>query len=115
MSLLKSILKSFGEKYSKNNLEQSVKVNDSIKKSDGVDVSSLVVFAPKNVEEVNRVIDCVSNGQPIIINFSSIKKAEYNSISNYLSGALFALKASISRLQNEIYVIMPKSKKLATL
>lgn len=115
MSLLKSILKSFTQKYSKNNFEHIVKINDSIKKSDGVDVSSLVVFAPKNVAEVNKVIDAISNGQSIIINFASIRKSEFASISNYLSGALYALKANISRLQNDIYVIMPKSKKLATL
>ena len=78
-------------------------------------MSSLVVYAPKNLSELNKVIDCVACGQAVIINFAGIKKQDFQSIVDYLSGALYTLKAKISRLQNQLYVIMPKSIKLATL
>ena len=112
MSLLKSILKSFNQS---KNLEQNIEVNNDIKKLDSINLSSLVVYAPKTIFDVNKVIDCVSNGRSVIINFASIKKTNYQTTIDYLSGALYAIKATISRLQNQLYVIMPKSVKLATL
>ena len=112
MSLIKSIVSKFVKE---KNIEQSVSVNQDIKKYDGINMSSLVVYAPKNIQELNKVIDCVAGGQSVIINFGSIKKVEYQSTVDYLSGALYSLRAKITRLQNELYVIMPKSVKLATL
>ena len=78
-------------------------------------MSSLVVYAPKNLSELNKVIDCVLGGQAVIINFENIKKSEFQNMADYLSGALYTMRAKISRLQNQLYVIMPKSIKLATL
>ena len=110
MGLLKSLINGFAQK--KNN---NVEVADSLAKYDGINMSSLIVYAPKNLEELNKVIDCVASGQPVIINFGNIKKTEYQNMADYLSGALYTLRAKISRLQNQLYVIMPKSIKLATL
>ena len=112
MGLIKTIVDSFV----KQKLPQSeVKVANEISKYDGINMSSLVVYAPKNIVELNKVIDCVANGQAVIINFASIKRTEYQNMVDYLSGALYSLRAKISRLQHELYVIMPKTIKLATL
>ena len=112
MSILKNLVSKFVKQ---KDLDTSVNVNNSINKYDGINMSSLIVFAPKNISDLNKAIDCVAGGQPVIINFGSIKKAEYQSVVDYLSGALYSLRAKISRLQNQLYVIMPKSVKLATL
>ena len=112
MSLIKSIVSSFTKK---DKAQTEVSINENIKKYDGINMSSLVVYAPKNFDELNKVIDCVAGGQSVIINFSSIKRYEYQNVVDYLSGALYAIRAKISRLENQLYVIMPKSVKLATL
>ena len=112
MSVLKSIIQSFVKK---NQPSTQVDVSDSINKYDGINMSSLVVYAPKRIEDVNKVIDCVAGGQSVIINFQNLKKTDFQSVVDYLSGALYAIRAKISRLQNQLYVIMPKSVKLATL
>ena len=112
MGLLKTILQNFTKEKDKS---FEVKINEEVKKYDGINMSSLVVYAPKNITELNKVIDCVAGGQAVIINFDNIKKAEYQNMADYLSGALYSLRAKISRLQNQLYVIMPKSIKLATL
>ena len=112
MSILKSIISAFvKDKQQKTEIE----INDDVKKYDGINMSSLVVYAPKNLTELNKVIDCVLGGQAVIINFGNIKRAEYQNMVDYLSGALYTMRAKISRLQNQLYVIMPKSIKLATL
>ena len=112
MGLLKTIVNSFVKK---KELETEVNVDKSIKQYDGINMSSLVVYAPKNILELNKVIDCVAGGQSVIINFASIKKNQFQTVVDYLSGALYAIRAKISRLENQLYVIMPKSVKLATL
>ena len=112
MGLIKTIVNSFLKEKQSN---AEVNVSNSIEKYDGINMSSLVVYAPKSLPELNKVIDCVASGQAVIINFASIKKAEFQSTVDYLSGALYTLRAKISRLQNQLYVIMPKSVKLATL
>ncbi len=112
MGLIKTIVNNFVKQ---KEIESEVSVDENIKKYDGINMSSLVVYAPKNLIELNKVIDCVAGGQSVIINFASIKKAEYQTVVDYLSGALYAIKAKISRLENQLYVIMPKSVKLATL
>ena len=112
MSLIKSIINKFVKQKSE---QQTVSVNQNIKKYDGINMSSLVVYAPKNIQDLNKAIDCVAGGQSVIINFGTIKRTEYQSVVDYLSGALYSLRAKITRLQNELYVIMPKSVKLATL
>lgn len=92
-----------------------VGVSNNIPKFDGINLNSLVVYAPKNIFELNKVIDCIVANQSIIINFSSIKKNDYDAMSNYLSGAVFALKAQVFKLQSCLYVIVPKHIKIATL
>lgn len=112
MSILKSLISNFVKDKQKNT---SIQIDDNIKKYDGINMSSLVVYAPKSVAELNKVIDCVAGGQSVIVNFGNIKKQDFQNMADYLSGALYALRAKISRLQNQLYVIMPKSVKLATL
>lgn len=102
-------------KFLQNGDKNFVDISKKISKFDGINLNALVVYAPKNIVELNKVIDCVSTGQSIIINFSSIKKSEYNNLSNYLSGAVYAMKAKVFRLQSELYVIAPKNVKIATL
>ena len=92
-----------------------VSVSKNISKFDGINLNSLVVYAPKNIAELNKVIDCIMIGQSVIINFSSIPKKDLLSFSNYLSGAIYAIKAQVFKLQNQLFVITPKNIKLATL
>ena len=111
MGLFEQIFDKFLTKTDKN----FVDVSKNIAKFDGINLNSLVVYAPQNLFQLNKVIDCIASNQSIIINFSSIKKNEYTAFSNYLSGAVFALKAQVFKLQTNIYVIAPKNIKIATL
>ena len=92
-----------------------VDIQKDISKFDGINLNGLVVYAPKNLKELNKVIDCVLCGQTIIINFASIKKIEQQQFSNYLSGAVYALRAQVFHLQNQLFVISPKNMKISTL
>lgn len=113
MSFLNEIIKNFANK--NKNTSQGVQINKNIKPVEEKNSNDIVVYAPKNISELNKVIDCIAFGQPIIINLNNIKTAEFNKITDYLCGALYALNADIQCLQNLLYVITPKSIKLSTL
>ena len=112
MSFLNNLLNGFINKNS--NIKSSVQVSKNIGQNN-TDTNGLVVYAPKNIPELNKVIDCIAKGQTIIINMGNIKSAEYNKVADYLCGALYALSADINCLQNSLYIITPKNVKLSTL
>lgn len=109
MSFLNNLINTFSA--NKNKKQTQVEVNKNI----GQSGDGLVVYAPKNIPELNKVIDCIARGQTIIINIDNIKQTNYNKIVDYLCGALYALNADINCLQNSLYIITPKNVKLSTL
>ena len=112
MGLLSTLI----EKFKKNTISEKsvdVKLDSTNANFDGKD--NILVYAPKNIAELNRVIECVKSGQSVIVNFGSIKKCEYISVTDYLSGALFAINANINRLQDELFIITPQKVSLSTL
>ena len=110
-----SIFEQIFDKFLSKNDKNTVGISKNISKFDGINLNNLVVYAPKNLFELNKVIDCISANQSIIINFAGIDKKEYNELSNYLSGAVYAIKAQVFKLQSGLYVIVPKNVKLVTL
>ena len=111
MKFLDNLLSGF---INKNNIKSSVEVNKTIEQNTN-DINGLIVYAPKNIAELNKVIDCISRGQTIIINVANIKNAEYGKLTDYLCGALYALNAEINCLQNSLYIITPKNVKISTI
>ena len=94
---------------------EKVKFESGLKKENGININGLVVYTPKNITDINQVIDAVAKVQAVIINFSAIKKSERLRINDYLLGALYVLNAEIVCLQNELYVVMPKGANLTTI
>lgn len=112
MSFLNNLLNGFINKNS--NTKNTVSVNKNIGQN-SADTSGLVVYAPKNIPELNKMIDCIAKGQTIIVNMENIKSNNYNKMADYLCGALYALNADINCLQNSLYIITPKKVKISTL
>ena len=108
MKFFSDLIESFKVKH---NVTKNVSVSDFVS-NDG---TGIVVFAPKNITELNKIIDCVAKGQTIIINFSNIKNSQFNKLADYLCGALYALKADIQCLQDALYVVTPQNIKLSTI
>lgn len=102
------------DKFTENDKNIFVDTDKKISKFDGINLNNLVVYAPKNLRELNKVIDCVATGQSIIINFSSFKKNR-EQYSNYLSGAVYAIRAQVYQLENQLFLISSKNSKISTL
>ena len=79
-------------------------VDNSQKK---VNVNSLICYAPKTNDEVKKLIDCIRNGEACIVNLDGMSENDKICTLDYLGGAAYALSATISRLQGNLYVISP--------
>lgn len=112
MNFIRELINSFAKK--NQNDRQQVQINKDIQQHNG-QTDGLIVYAPKNIPELNKVIDCTVQGQTVIVNMSNIKTSEYDKVVDYLCGALYALNADINCLQNSLYIITPKNVKISTL
>lgn len=79
------------------------------------DLNNLVVYAPKNMNEVVLLVDCMKNHETCIVDLCGHNERLKEKILNFLSGAICALDGAISRLQGELYIITPKNINIATL
>lgn len=75
----------------------------------------LVAVKPRCIEDIEKVVDALNNGECSILDLSMIKFKDMERIIDFLSGAVYALKADLQRLQGDMFVILPNSIKLNSL
>lgn len=113
MKFLSALLEKFANKQKQTG---TVEISKSIDENkNAINLNGLVVYAPKNLTELNKAILCVKDGQAVIINFANMKKSELQRIFDYLSGAFFATNAQMMCLQDLLYVVTPNGTKLSTI
>ena len=76
---------------------------------------NLITIKPKNFSDIEKVVDSLINGECSIIDMGSINHEETVRIIDFLSGAVYALRAELSRLQGDLYLLIPSSIKLNNL
>ena len=84
------------------------KKTDTNRKND-VSINSLIVYSPKSNNDVKMLIDFLVEGKATIVNLGNLKPVERTRILDFLSGAVYAQKGKINRLQNDLFVILPKN------
>lgn len=84
------------------------KKTDTNRKND-VSINNLIVYSPKSNNDVKMLIDFLVEGKATIVNLGNLKPVERTRILDFLSGAVYAQKGKINRLQNDLFVILPKN------
>ncbi len=79
-----------------------------------VSINSLLVYSPKSNNDVKMLINYLVDGKASIVNLGNLKPVEKTRILDFLSGAVYAVKGKINRLQNDLFVILPKNINLTT-
>ena len=67
----------------------------------------MVVIEPKNIDECRKLIDNLRANKPIIINLEKVETDLARKMFDFLSGATYALKGSIQRINQNIYLFAP--------
>ena len=67
----------------------------------------MVVIEPKNIDECRKLIDNLRANKPVIINLEKVETDLARKMFDFLSGATYALKGSIQRINQNIYLFAP--------
>ena len=67
----------------------------------------MVVIEPKSIEECRKLIDNLRANKPVIINLEKVETDLARKMFDFLSGATYALRGNIQRINQNIYLFAP--------
>ena len=68
----------------------------------------LKVTSPKSLEQLLVAVDYLSMGSTVLLNLEGIDKELYRRMIDFISGAAYALEASIKRATQDSFFLAPK-------
>ena len=78
-----------------------------------VQKQQIVVFKIASIRDIQSAIKHLNKVQPCVVDFDKITKRQQAKLMDYLSGAIFALDATIHRMQGRLYLISPNGIEIA--
>lgn len=73
----------------------------------------IVVFKIATIKDIQSAIKHLNKVQPCVVDFDKTTKRNQAKLMDYLSGAIFALDATIHRMQGRLYLISPNGIEIA--
>lgn len=67
----------------------------------------MVVIEPKSIDECRKLIDNLRANKPVIINLEKVETDLARKMFDFLSGATYALRGNIQRINQNIYLFAP--------
>lgn len=105
------------------NMEKSSSLNMSIPmattQTDYINVtpprqkSQIVVFKINNIKDLQLAIKHLASKQPCVLNMESLSKRDMAKLMDYLNGAVYALSATVHRMQGKLYLVSPEGMEIA--
>lgn len=80
----------------------------------GIGGNNLIIYAPKDNKDIQILIECLRRREPCIVNLGLLKPNDADKILQFLSGAVYALKGSIKRLQGDLFLMTPEGINIMT-
>ena len=71
-------------------------------------LGNLIIYAPKDNNDIKILIECLRRKEACIVNLGQLKASDADKILQFLSGAVYALKGSIKRLQGDLFLMAPE-------
>lgn len=113
------------EKYSNfdNGLANSFVVNEFKSSGDiaknipnltGIGGRNLIIYSPRDNNDIKILVECLRRKEACIVNLGQLKPADADKILQFVSGAVYALKGSIKRLQGDLFLMAPEGVNIMT-
>ncbi len=80
----------------------------------GVGGKNLIIYSPKNNNDIKLLIDCLRRKEACIVNLAQLKPSDADKILQFISGAVYALRGSIKRLQGDLFLMTPEGINIMT-
>jgi len=69
----------------------------------------MIVYHPVSYEDTQNIIDNVKNRKPVIVNMEELEIECAQRILDFLSGAVYALNGTMSKISRGIFVVAPNN------
>lgn len=80
----------------------------------GLGGKNMLIYSPKDNKDIKVIVECLRRREAVIVNLAQIKAVDADRILQFLSGAVYALKGSIKRLQGDLFLITPEGVNIMT-
>ena len=75
-------------------------------------VTQIVITFPLSVQDASFVSDYIRDQKACVVNLEGVPRECSQRIADFIGGAVYALDAEIQRINNEIFIIAPRSVKI---
>ncbi len=69
---------------------------------------SVVVYSPKNHNDVQSLIDFLRRREPAVVNLDSAEEGDAQRILDFVCGAIYALNGTVHRIASNIFLLSPE-------
>ncbi len=107
----KGLASSFSSQEFKNASDMSSQISDIAGNFGG---KNLVIYAPKDNNDIKLLVECLRRREACIVNLANLKPSDADKILQFISGAVYALKGSIKRLQGDLFLMVPEGINIMT-
>ncbi len=70
--------------------------------------TNLLVHVPKNNKDIQLIVDTLRRRESAIVNLGALTPNEAEKIIDFLSGAVYALKGNLRRLEGDLFLLTPE-------
>lgn len=103
-----------GKSFSTNDFKPN-EINNTIPSFDGgVLGKNLIIYTPKDNNDIKILIECLRRKEACIVNLGELNSSDADKILQFLSGAVYALRGSIKRLQGDLFLMAPEGINIMT-
>lgn len=74
--------------------------------------ASAVIFCVRRIDDAMEIIDCLMNGQNVILNFEDVDDLLFRRVIDMVSGASFVLNGEVGRISRRIYLVVPNGMRI---
>lgn len=75
---------------------------------------NLIIYEPKDNKDIKILVECLRRNEACIVNLGALKQSDADKILQFLSGAVYALRGSIKRLQGDLFLMTPEGINIMT-
>ena len=75
---------------------------------------NMVIYAPNSDKDIQLLVECLRRHESCIVNLGNLQHSEAEKVLDFLSGAAYALKGGIRRLQGDLFLLTPEGINIMT-
>lgn len=75
---------------------------------------NITITAPKNIVDLQKIVDEIKRKKGVLLNFEKASDVDHQRMLDYLAGATYTLSATVKKISNYKYLVIPKGMEIIT-